>query len=220
MARQIEWFSKCSLAWICLWWCSAALANPAEYTILSNYKESSQRLEKGLTSAEFISGNGISNSIGSAPFSGNVQATAGIMMSDDRVVFETFTMATVNHTYFDGTEEMFRLTGENNAKFGEGRVFAVTGKLVHVTSAKDINDHTACHPKIRGTNGKRLPVGEPWIALVRRGVCKFEDKVKHVYLENAVGVIVYNDRDSQTLDKMQITDKESECCTMCISCLS
>lgn len=54
-----------------------------------------------------------------------------------------------------------------------------------------------------------LPV-EPWIALIKRGVCKFEDKVKHAYNYNAIGVIIYNDRDSQVLDKMQIVDKESE----------
>lgn len=51
---------------------------------------------------------------------------------------------------------------------------------------------------------------EPWIALIKRGVCKFEDKVKHAYNYNAIGVIIYNDRDSQVLDKMQIVDKESE----------
>lgn len=55
----------------------------------------------------------------------------------------------------------------------------------------------------------RLPV-EPWIALIKRGTCKFEDKVKHVYNYNAIGVIVYNDRDSQNLDKMQIVDKDRE----------
>lgn len=60
-----------------------------------------------------------------------------------------------------------------------------------------------------GTSSVSLPEG-PWIALIRRGVCKFEDKVKNVYNNNAIGVIVYNDRESQNLDKMQIADKERE----------
>ena len=54
-----------------------------------------------------------------------------------------------------------------------------------------------------------IPDG-PWIALIKRGSCKFEDKVKHAYTHRAVGVIIYNDRDSQHLDKMQIVDKERE----------
>lgn len=32
--------------------------------------------------------------------------------------------------------------------------------------------------------------------------------MKHVYNYNAIAVIVYNDRDSQNLDKMQLLDKE------------
>lgn len=213
MKPQKHW-SKYSAAatWICLTCLSLpVLANPSEYAILSNFKE---RPDKGLNNAEFISGNGISNSIASAPpfsggGSGNIQATSGIMMNDDRIMFETYTMANINISYADASDGIVRLTWENNGKFGEGRVFPVSGRLVHVTSAKDINDHSACHPKIRGTGGQRLP-SEPWVALIRRGVCKFEDKVKHVYYENAVGVIVYNDRDSQNLDKMQIADKDSE----------
>lgn len=54
-----------------------------------------------------------------------------------------------------------------------------------------------------------IPDG-PWIALIKRGSCKFEDKVRHAYNHRAVGVIIYNDRDSQHLDKMQIVDKERE----------
>lgn len=147
---------------MCLW-CFSIGAQAAEYTILSNFKEA-HRVDRGLTgSAEFINSNGLPNpnSIGSAPFSGNIQAPAGMttsygIMADERTVLETYTLATVNHTYYDDSmDELFRLMGENNAKFGEGKVFAVHGKLVHVTSAKDLNDHTACHPNIRGTNGQR-----------------------------------------------------------------
>lgn len=228
------------LTWLVIL-CSPLLATAAEYTILANFKDS-QRLDKGIGSAEFINTNGVPNhinSIGSAQqFSGSgsnsLQSTSGIttsygIMPEERAVLDTFTMATVNHTYYDSMDELFRLMGENNAKFGEGKVFPVHGRLVHVTSAKDPSDHSACHPNIRDSAGHRwesrdvifqpflqsmcrsfrLPAaGEPWIALVRRGVCKFEDKVRNVYNYNAVGVIVYNDRDSQNLDKMQILDKE------------
>lgn len=146
------------LTWLCFWSSSALLADAAEYTL---YKES-YGMDKGMGSAEFINVNGVPNpnSIGSVQFSGNIQSASGItnsygLMSDERVYLETYTMATVNHTYYDSMDELFRLMGENNAKFGEGKIFAVHGKLVHVTSAKDLNDHTACFPNIRGPNGQR-----------------------------------------------------------------
>lgn len=197
---------------------ASLVVQAAEFQMFSPFKEVDSRIDNALNSAEFISANGIPNHIGAAvpgsPFAGNTQSTAGMasygLMADERTVFETFTMATVNHTYTDDNGEELQLTGENNAKFGEGKLFPAQGKLVHVTSAKDVTDNTACHPNIRGTAGQKLPA-EPWIALIKRGVCKFEDKVKHAYLHNAIAVIVYNDRESSSLDKMQIVDKESKC---------
>lgn len=144
--------------------CSPLLATAAEYTILANFKDS-QRLDKGLGSAEFINTNGVPNhinSIGSTQqfASSSLQSTSGIttsygIMPEERAVLDTFTMATVNHTYYDLMGELFRLMGENNAKFGEGKVFPVHGRLVHVTSAKDPTDHSACHPNIRDSAGHR-----------------------------------------------------------------
>lgn len=127
--------------------------------------------------------------------------------AEERMVMEPFVMAYINYTYVaaDGLEMHF---AEEKGKYGEGRIFNVRGLLVHVTSRYDETDHTACTPYIRGTKGKDLPPAGTWVALIKRGNCNFEDKVKHAWMHKALGVIVYNDRDAGTLDKMKITERE------------
>lgn len=95
---------------------------------------------------------------------------------------------------------------QETAKYGEGQISAVSGPLVHVTTAKDRADHTACSCDLRGTNGQPLP-GKGWIALIKRGECKFDEKVACVYRNGAIGAIVYDFKEVPTLDKMKIDDK-------------
>lgn len=143
--------------WTFLWLGASLFVDGSEYGVLSNFKDSSPRTDK------FINTNGggmqSHNAIGSAgQFGGAVQPGSGIStayMAEERHLFDTYTMATVNHTYFDTMDELFRSTLENNAKFGEGKILTVHGKLVHVTSERDHRDHTACHPQLRGTLGSR-----------------------------------------------------------------
>lgn len=130
---------------------------------------------------------------------------------DNRIPNDIFVLAFINYTYVnsDGKEIHF---SEEKGKYGEGRVKNVIGKVVHITNYEDPTDHTACSDRIRGTNGRDLPSPETsWIALIRRGNCPFEDKVKHVYAHRAAGVIVYNDRNETILNKMKITDQTRKC---------
>lgn len=124
-----------------------------------------------LAHPESIDANGIPNQnpVGLSPFSNNVPAGGATSpggpsspygIPEERGLVDTFTMATVNHTYYDGLDELFRLMDENNAKFGEGKIFPVHGKLVHVTAVKDVNDHTACHPEITGSRGQRYVISQ------------------------------------------------------------
>lgn len=126
---------------------------------------------------------------------------------DNHIPNDIFVLAFINYTYLnsDGVEVHF---SEEKAKYGEGRIKNVIGKVVHITNYEDLTDHTACSDRIRGTNGEDLPpLGTSWIALIRRGNCPFDDKVKHVYEYRAAGVIVYNDRNETILNKMKIIDQ-------------
>lgn len=135
--------------------------------------------------------------------------SAFALPAEERMIAEQFVTAYINYSYVatDGQEVHF---AEEKGKYGEGRIFNVRGQLVHVTSRYDELDHTACSPLIKGTRGRELPAPGTWVALIKRGNCNFEDKVKNAWLNKALGVIVYNDRDSNMLDKMKITERERE----------
>ncbi|KAH8420984.1 hypothetical protein KR222_000623 [Zaprionus bogoriensis] len=122
---------------------------------------------------------------------------------------DTYNFAFLSWSYVD-VENSVRESefNEEKARYGEGKVLNVTGRLIHISTAEDDSDDFACTPYIRGTRGTPLPEkGVPWIALVRRGRCTFEDKVKHVHFYNAAGVIIYNDKQVMQLEKMQIKVK-------------
>lgn len=127
--------------------------------------------------------------------------------ANSRLPNEVHVLAYINYTYVNEEGKVI-VSSRENARYGEGLVKTVEGKVVHVTSEKDGGDHTACHENIAGTNGGELPPsGEPWIALIRRGRCLFEDKVKNAYNKHAIGVIVYDEHESIKLDKIKIEDK-------------
>lgn len=128
-------------------------------------------------------------------------------VTGDERMGEPFVLAFINYSYV-AADDSTTTFAEEKGKYGEGRVFSVRGLLVHVTARYDEKDHTACGPHLRGTRGRELPPPKTWIALIKRGNCNFEDKVKHAWLHDAAGVIVYNDRDSSSLDKMKIAEKE------------
>lgn len=125
--------------------------------------------------------------------------------AEERLIGEPYVLAYINYTY-QTPEGEIKVFSQEKGKYGEGRILNVRGELVHVTAIDDSKDHTACSSHLKGTLGRPLPMPGTWIALVKRGKCNFEDKVKHAFTHNALGVIVYNDRESVNLDKMKIVE--------------
>ncbi|XP_055901854.1 E3 ubiquitin-protein ligase goliath isoform X1 [Eupeodes corollae] len=132
-------------------------------------------------------------------------STATIPNVEERVIVDIYTLAYLNYTYMDKDEQVVSFS-EEKARYGEGKILNVKGLLVHVTNRNDMRNDKACDPDIMGTLLNPFPT-EQWIALVRRGECTFEDKVKNVAAKGAVGVIIFNDRPVMNLEKMQIKDK-------------
>lgn len=126
------------------------------------------------------------------------------IMSEERIAMDLYTYAYLNYSYGE-TQVKF---DEEKARYGEGKIASVQGKLVHITNADDVNDDYACSTNILGTHGAPTPAaGVEWIALVRRGRCTFEEKVKNVHDKGAYGVIIFNDKPVMNLEKMQIKGK-------------
>ncbi|XP_062560525.1 E3 ubiquitin-protein ligase goliath-like [Armigeres subalbatus] len=141
-------------------------------------------------------------------FSNGVSSFA--LPAEDRMAFDSYTLAYLNYSFVNSENDEFS-SGELSGKFGEGRVLNRTGLLVHITKSDDLNEHRGCTSDLNGTKGEPLPTGGvSWIALILRGNCNFEEKVRHAYEKGAAGVIIYNDKDDPRLDKMKINDKERD----------
>lgn len=122
---------------------------------------------------------------------------------------DSFTSAYLNVTHEDSG--MLVSDKTEVGRYGGGYIGPAAGFIVHVRSDQDPDDHTGCQMPLRSSNGKLPQNGDPWIALIKRGKCNFEVKVDNAYRSNAVAVLVYNDRDSSTLDKMKLApDNGSE----------
>ncbi|KAF4523085.1 hypothetical protein B566_EDAN003097 [Ephemera danica] len=128
-----------------------------------------------------------------------------LLMLNARVVADwgyeeiDYTMAILNTSYPGSVERPDEL-----GKFSEGHVGAASGLLVHVQSVNSTTDH-ACTLPLRAVGGQALPHnGEPWIALIRRGQCSYEQKVDNAYKSNASAVLIFNDRESTVLQKMKV----------------
>ncbi|XP_060531777.1 E3 ubiquitin-protein ligase goliath-like isoform X2 [Cylas formicarius] len=93
-------------------------------------------------------------------------------------------------------------------RFGGGYVGPAFGVLVHITSQHRRDDHSGCVLPLESSRSDgRLPnPGTPWIAMIKRGQCNFDIKIDNAFRSHASGVIVYNDRDSSSLEKMKLSN--------------
>lgn len=152
-----------------------------------------------------------SNSVSGSPIA------SGSVIEDNRNLHKDgFRSAFI--AYFDETNKQYGNKTEVGT-YGEGKVGPVSGYVYHVMSQNDKNDHTGCALPLLTTSSPRAnsvdnsefpPMGQPWIALIKRGKCNFEVKVDNAHRSNAAGVLVYDDRDKDHLDRMKLMDLERE----------
>ena len=72
-------------------------------------------------------------------------------------------------------------------------------KSVDTSSSNEDADITGCFPPFEDN----YPHNEPWIAVVKRGHCTFNEKIKHAMELNASGVLVYDTENGKTLQSMK-----------------
>lgn len=120
---------------------------------------------------------------------------------------DMFISAFINVSYFNNINKEWVWDRAEVGRYGGGYVGPASGEIVHITSIKNPKDHNGCETPFKSTRSdRRLPdPGEPWIALIKRGGCNFEVKVNNAFRSNAAGVIIYNDRDSDALEKMKLS---------------
>ena len=99
--------------------------------------------------------------------------------------------AITNITYKDPVTGDLKSEVAENGKYGDSSpIESVRGIVVHVKDDKGKND------------GCSKPVNVPsehWIALIKRGMCKFEEKIKNAAVySNASAVVIYNTSQKHT----------------------
>lgn len=128
--------------------------------------------------------------------------------------------AYINTTY-NMSNGMIHSDNMESGKYGESYVGAAYGVLIHVRSAGTA-EPTACTLPLMtySTPDGRLPVSEPWIALIKRGQCEFAVKVMNALRNNASAVLVYNDKETHVLDKMRIPPELGEYPNLIVTCFT
>lgn len=166
--------------------------------------------QSGEKQADFIN-NGVVNSFAGLPaVAPKVEARLeNILEISDSNRFVT--LAFINVSWYDGQELIWSEERPERSKYGMGRVMNVEGRLIHITSASNMNDHSGCNATstLRDSSGRPLDeITGPWIALIKRGHCDFERKIHNVFKAKASGVIIYNNVSGNELNYMKITKEE------------
>lgn len=118
--------------------------------------------------------------------------------------------AYINTTY-NMSNGVLHSDNMESGKYGETYVGPAYGVLIHVRSESDAQPTACTLPLITySTQDHTLPVSEPWIALIKRGHCEFAVKVMNAIRSNASAVLVYNDKETNVLDRMSIPSELSE----------
>ena len=93
--------------------------------------------------------------------------------------------AVVNITYKDPQTNEMRTEKEETGRYGKSsRLDSEWGQVVHVRDS-DKNTH-GCKKPINAPKGKVR-----WIALIQRGTCKIQQKIRNVVLKNASAAVIY-----------------------------
>lgn len=112
--------------------------------------------------------------------------------------------AIVNISYIDPQTKEMKMEHKEMGTYGpNANTETVTGVLVHVINEDNTTDKAGCKEY-----WFKVPI-VPWIALVQRGTCYFDKKIRMATKKNnASGVIIYNDKPKEPV----IMQHQGECC--------
>lgn len=121
-------------------------------------------------------------------------------------------IAALSVTYLKSNRVLEQQNLTEYAKYIDGRQLNVTGLLVHIddNSKNNRNDESSkCNITIHPQN---LPRHGHWIALIERGECYFDQKVRFIYqlMNPPVGVVLFNHHHESDYLKMEPLRNDSE----------
>lgn len=98
-----------------------------------------------------------------------------------------YNIAKLNITVFDPKGKRFILPSEAGYFGIHSPINTASGWLYKLSSSNE-----------KGCKIFNIKVdNKPWISLVKRGSCRFDDKINNAYIHNASAIIIYNNEDSE-----------------------
>jgi len=117
-------------------------------------------------------------------------------------------VAFINLSYVSPATGEWRTESEVGLYGSESRIEDEWGVVVHVRAPDNRTD--GCRPPINAPSDR-------WIALIRRGACKFHQKIHNAgIISNASAVVVYNNEEETQLLTMQHKGNESLYVCVCV----
>ncbi|XP_043190555.1 RING finger protein 150-like isoform X2 [Amphibalanus amphitrite] len=118
---------------------------------------------------------------------------------------DEYVLAYINVTYTDPVSGAVIHQGGEIGKFSTGLVASARGRLVHVRS-RNGTAHHGCDGRYEND---LPPAPQPWVALVRRGLCNFDVKVENAYRNNASAVLIYDYKEGE-LHRIHLTQRHKD----------
>lgn len=118
-------------------------------------------------------------------------------------------VAFINLSYVDPSSGDWRTESEVGLFGSESRLDDAWGVVVHVRTQDNRTD--GCRPPVNAPSDR-------WIALIRRGACKFHQKIHNAgIISNASAVVVYNNEEDTQLLTMKHKGITFVCCILSVN---
>ena len=116
------------------------------------------------------------------------------------------------HITGNGSKRMYHTDHSETGRFSTSHPIDVRGMAIKLVSEKSdqSNDTDSLYPEEDGdVTGcfppfvENFPRNESWIAVVKRGHCTFNEKIKNALDLNASGILVYDNEEGKPLQSMK-----------------
>eukprot|EP00093_Oithona_nana_P001479 01479.XXX_2201_3897_1 [CDS] Oithona nana genome sequencing. len=109
----------------------------------------------------------------------------------NKVITDYYT-AFLNITYFDGDRGVFHTERTETGRFSTNIPKDFSGQVVIMANKRDTNESEAIYTGCQGPFEPNWPSSQPWIALVQRGDCTFNQKIQNALDLKASGILIYD----------------------------
>ena len=130
----------------------------------------------------------------------------------NQIYWTAFINISYVHITTNGSKRMYHTDNSETGRYSTSLPIDVRGLAIKLVSenSNQSNNNNSLHPEENGDiTGcfppflDNFPRNESWIAVVKRGHCTFNEKIKNALDLNASGILVYDNEERQPLQSMK-----------------